>query len=165
MLIDELREQLKTAEPHLTAIQTYVTNSKLLERFEALDKQVAGENFWQDPKRDEILVEHRKLKPLVEEYKAVMQSYQDSLEIIELFSDNEEELAKIKSDIYALCKKINKVKIELLLNKPEDTHNCYLTINSGAGGTESQDWASMLLRMYLRFCEREDFKVDVLDFQ
>jgi len=165
MLIDELREQLKAAEPNLAAIQTYVTNSKLLERFEALDKQVGGENFWQDQKRDEILVEHRKLKPLVEEYKTVTQLYKDNLEIIELFHDNEDELKKVQSDIYALCKKINKVKIELLLNKPEDGSNCYLTINSGAGGTESQDWASMLLRMFLRFCEREDFKVDVLDFQ
>ena len=52
-----------------------------------------------------------------------------------------------------------------MLSKPEDSKNCYVTINPGAGGTESQDWASILLRMYLRFCEREGFRVDTIDYQ
>ena len=54
---------------------------------------------------------------------------------------------------------------ELLLKNPEDKNACFLSINAGAGGTESQDWASMLLRMYTRFCERERLKTDLIDFQ
>jgi peptide chain release factor 2 len=64
-----------------------------------------------------------------------------------------------------LCKKIEKFKIELLLQNEEDGRHCFLSINAGAGGTESQDWASILLRMYLRFCEREEYKVDIIDYQ
>ncbi len=56
-------------------------------------------------------------------------------------------------------------KVELLLNAPDDSSNCFLSINAGAGGTESQDWADMLLRMFLRFCERQKFNVSIVDYQ
>ena len=71
----------------------------------------------------------------------------------------------VEEEIAKLCRTIAKFKLELLINKKEDAGNCYLSINAGAGGTESQDWASMLLRMYIRFCERENFDLQVLDFQ
>jgi peptide chain release factor 2 len=85
--------------------------------------------------------------------------------LIELFASNDAELDTFKKDIFALCKKVGKFKLALLLNKEEDHYGCFLSINSGAGGTEAQDWAEMLLRMYLRFCEREGLRVDVLDYQ
>lgn len=165
MLIEELREQLKSVEPDLAAIQTYWTNAKLEQTFKELDAHVNAEDFWKNPQRDAILAEHRKLRQLVEGYHAITQGYKDNGELIDLFADNEAELIGIKPDIYALTKKIGKFKLELLLSKPEDDKDCFVSINSGAGGTESQDWASMLLRMYLRFCEREGFKVDILDYQ
>ncbi len=165
MLIDELREQLKSIEPDLTAIKTYWLNAKLEPIFNDLDAQVNAEDFWKNPQRDQILSEHRRLRQLVEGYHTITQSFHENNELLDLFADNEGELAAIKPDIYALCKKVGKFKLELLLNQPEDNQDCYLNINSGAGGTESQDWASMLLRMYLRFCEREGFKVDILDYQ
>jgi peptide chain release factor 2 len=165
MLIDELREQLKNIEPDLTAIKTYWLNAKVEATFNDLDAHVNAEDFWKNPQRDAILTDHRRFRQLVEDYHTIMQGYKDNSELINLFAENEAELAAIKPDIYALCKKVGKFKLELLLSQPEDNKDCYLSINSGAGGTESQDWASMLLRMYLRFCEREGFRVDILDYQ
>lgn len=165
MLIDELREQLKNIEPDLSAIKTFWLNAKIEPTFNDLDIHVNAEDFWKNPQRDAILSDHRRLRQLVEDYHIITQSFNDNMEFLDLFADKEEELITIKSDIYALCKKVGKFKLELLLSQPDDNSNCFFIINSGAGGTESQDWASMLLRMYLRFCERENFKVDVLDYQ
>lgn len=165
MLIDELREKLKSTEADVTAIRTFWQQAKLADKFKDLDGQVNVEDFWKNPARDAIAAEQRRLKQLVEAYQKIDSDYTDFSELIEFFKDNEAELLNIKSDIYGLCKRIGKFKIQLLLSKEEDSKNCYLIINAGAGGTESQDWADILLRMYLRFCEREEFKVDVMDYQ
>jgi peptide chain release factor 2 len=165
MLIDELREKLKSVEPDWQAIQTYFTNADIQKRFDALDNDVSDENFWQNPNRDKILAEHRKLRSCVEGHQQILSTYKETQDLVEMFADNEKELESIRVDVFALCKQIGKFKIELLLNKDEDARSCYLNINAGAGGTESQDWASMVLRMYVRFCEREDFKVSILDYQ
>ena len=165
MLIDELREKLKSVEPDWQAIQTFFINAEIQKKFDSLDKDVNDENFWQNPNRDKILSEHRKLRTYVEGYQQILSSYKETQDLVEMFADNEKELESIRVDVFGLCRQISKFKIELLLNKDEDTRSCYLNINAGAGGTESQDWASIILRMYVRFCEREDFKVAILDYQ
>ena len=165
MLIDELREKLKSTQPNIEAINSYWENSKLEEGYNQLNQKVNNEDFWKDPKKIEISKEFQNLKELREEFSNINNLFKDNSEILELFAEDESELGKIKVEINNLCKKISKFKVKLLLNKEEDQKNCFLSINAGAGGTESQDWASMLLRMYLRFCERENLKADVLDHQ
>lgn len=165
MLLDELRDLLKSIEPELHAIKTFYSNAKLKEKFDLLEKQTCSEDFWKNPDHIKISKEHQRLKLLVEQYEQVVKTFQESSELIELFAENEAELLNIKKEITRLCKNIKKFKLELIMNNPSDSKNCFLSINAGAGGTESQDWASMLLRMYLRFCERENFKVDVIDHQ
>jgi len=165
MILDELREKLKSFEPDVATIQACWQNTKSAERFAELDAIVSSPDFWQNPDKEKIIAHHRHLRQLVDEYNKIMTPYNESCELIEMFKDNEAELEQLKPDIYALVRAIPKFKISLLLNKEEDAQNCYLTINAGAGGTESQDWANMLLRMYLRFCEREDFGVSVMDYQ
>lgn len=166
MLIDELREQLKAVEPELQAIKTFYTTAKLEEQFRELEGHVHSEDFWRNPDNVKISKKHQQIKLLVEKYNVLTMAYEENNEILELFKDeNQSELLKLKDEIAKLCGKIKKFKIELILNKPEDQNNCFLSINAGAGGTESQDWASMLLRMYIRFCERENLKVDTIDYQ
>ncbi len=165
MLIDDLREKLKSIEPDINAIKSFWQNASCSQNYDKLDKMVNQEDFWQNSKRTEILKEYQKLKELEAEYSSIVLSHTENLELLELFESNENELKNISPEIIELCKKISKFKLELLLNKPEDNSNCFLSVNSGAGGTESQDWADMLLRMYLRFCEREGFKVAILDYQ
>jgi peptide chain release factor 2 len=165
MLIDELRTQLKEIEPDLEIIRSFYKNTRMEERFEDLDKKVHAEDFWQNPDQIKLSKEFQKIKLLREEYHSLMLLYEENKELLELFADNEEELTRFKFDVRTLCIKIGKFKILLLLTDENDDKNCFLNINAGAGGTESQDWAGMLLRMFLRFCEREHLKVDILDYQ
>lgn len=165
MLLDELREKLKSVESDVEAIKAFWSNSKLEDRYSILDKDVNSETFWQNPNRIKISKEYQNTKDLREEYLYIIGGYSENNEFLDLFGENEQELIKLKAEIFKLCKKISFFKIHLLLNKEEDKRHCFLSINSGAGGTESQDWAEILLRMYLRFCEREGLRVEVLDYQ
>lgn len=165
MLIDELRESLKNVEPDLEVIKTYFANSKIEQKFNELEKISLEENFWQNPDRPEIQKKLQKFRSLKDEYYQIINDYTDSLELIKLFEADEQELQRLKNEIDILCRKIVKFKVNLLLDKEEDNENCFLSINSGAGGTESQDWANILLRMYLRFCERESLSTQIVDYQ
>ncbi len=164
MLIDELKDKLKGMEPDLTTITAYWTNSKLESEFQQLQTLSNQESFWQNPD-PQILKTLQKIRTQREQYYEIINQYKDLNELIDLFAQNEKELEVLRQDIYSLIKKINTFKVNLMLSDPEDASNCFFSINSGAGGTESQDWASMLLRMYTRFCEREGFSAEVVDYQ
>lgn len=165
MLLDDLRDILKEKEADINAINSFWQRSKREEEYLALNKKVHSEDFWQASDQVAVSKAYQNLKSLRESYQAIVTSYNESIELLELFGESESELKKLKSDIQQLCRKISSFKIELLLNKDEDDSHCFLSINAGAGGTESQDWASILLRMYLRYCERENIKVDIIDYQ
>jgi len=165
MLIDELNEELKNIETNFSAIKAFWKNSQFDEKYQELKKTINAEDFWKNPKQTQILKIFQQLKQLNEKYAAINKNITENKELIELFKSNEQELNKIKPEIQNLSVAIKKFKLELLLSKEEDLSNCFLSINPGAGGTESQDWASMLLRMYLRFCEKENFKAEIVDHQ
>ncbi len=165
MLIDEIRELLKKSEPDLETIKSYWKNSKVEENFNKLEEETKKEDFWKKPNQAEISKNLQKIRSIKEEYHHIINGYNEITELSNLFAQDEEELKKIKIDIERLSREITKFKISLLLNKPEDNENCFLSINAGAGGTESQDWANMLLRMYLRFCEREKLETKIIDYQ
>ncbi len=84
---------------------------------------------------------------------------------MDLFENDQAELEKLKLEVIRLAKSVSRFKVELFLNQPDDDKPCFLSINPGAGGTESQDWAEILLRMYVRFCEREKLNVSIIDYQ
>jgi peptide chain release factor 2 len=165
MLYDELQEQLKLIEPDISTIKAYWNNAQIEKTFQDLHTQSIQETFWQNPKQTEILKELTQVKTLREQYQHVASSFEEINELIHLFKDDEGELKKLSTEMHALRKAVALFKINLMLNEPDDSSNSFMSINSGAGGTESQDWAEMLLRMYIRFCEREKFNVDVLDYQ
>src|ERR1700722_17816541 len=165
MLFDELQEQLKTIEPDIDTIKSYWENANLEKKYQELHNQSIQENFWQNPKQTEVLKELTQVKILREQYQHITTTFGDISELIYLFKADESELKKLQTDMHSLRKAVGLFKINLLLNEPDDQSNSFMSINSGAGGTESQDWAEMLLRMYIRFCEREKFNVDILDYQ
>ena len=165
MLIDEIKELLKNTEPDLETIKTYWKNSGLEEQFHDLEKQNSQEDFWKNPNQAEISKKLQKIRTTRDEYNQITNNYQELSELVRLFEEDELELRKLKKEIEESCRKIIKFKISLLLDKPQDNDNCFLNINAGAGGTESQDWANILLRMYLRFCEIEKLTAHILDYQ
>lgn len=165
MLLDELREEIKSIEPDITTIESYWKTSGIEQEYEKLNEQANQEDFWKHPDQAEISKRLHTVRQQREQYLSVTRSYKELLELIELFSQDEQELNKLKGDIQKLRKAVSSFKVTLLLNEPDDDSNCFLSINAGAGGTESQDWAEMLLRMYMRFCEREKKSVSMIDYQ
>ncbi len=165
MLIDELKDYLKNAEPDLGVIKEYWQTANLEQEFQNLTTISKQENFWQHPEQAEISKELQKIKLQRDHYHHIVGTHKELYDLIELFAQNENELESLKQDVLELCRNIKKFKIDLLLHEAQDNAACFLTINSGAGGTESQDWAEILLRMYVRFCEREKFNASVLDYQ
>lgn len=165
MLIDDIRQLLKDLEPDMSAIKAFWHNSKSPERHAELQSIMHQENFWQHPDNIKISQEFEGLKDTKAQYEQITKAFDDGHEMSELFSDDEEELQKLFNELKQLGRHVASFKLLLLLNGEHDSANCYVAINSGAGGTESQDWADMLLRMYLRFCERERFQVQMLNHQ
>jgi len=165
MLIDELRQQLKDIEPDIETIKSYWQNARLEEKFKELDSLSHQENFWKHPEQAKISKELQHIRKLREQHQYIITAKQELGEFLELFAQDEVELKKIKPEVHELRKAVSTFKINLLLNKPADASFCFLSINAGAGGTESQDWANMLLRMYSRFCERNNFSTKIIDYQ
>jgi peptide chain release factor 2 len=165
MLADELREKLKKSDPDLETIENFWKQSGNEATFERLYAQSQDENLWQNPQQATILKSLQKIRQQRDSYYETMRSHKELKELIDLFENDEPELAKIRDEVHKHVKSVHKLKIEFLLSDEQDDTNCFLSINSGAGGTESQDWAEILLRMYVRFCEREKLNVSIMDYQ
>ncbi len=165
MLIDELHEKLKHSEPDLLTIKQFWANSNFEEEFQNLLKISTQENFWQNSQQTEILKNLQKIRIIREQYLEITKNFTEFQDFLTLFGADQDSLEQIKEDIYQLARTIKRFKITLLLSEEQDTANCFVTINSGAGGTESQDWTEMILRMYVRFCEREKLQAHILDYQ
>lgn len=165
MLIDDLKEQLKALEPAVSVITTYWKNSGNTNRIAVLEEQSNDPHSWQDPKQAEVLKELQNLKTVEEQFIHVTTTFKETQEMLELFKDDETELQNLAEEIKTLGGQIRSFKLQVLLSDDQDSSNCFLSINAGAGGTESQDWASMLLRMYKRFCEQNNLQASLIDMQ
>ena len=106
-------------------------------------------------------------KELVNQIESVKQDLENNLEMLSLLEQEEDEtlLEEVNQSIDALASRVEELNVLLLLNGPYDKNDCILEIHPGAGGTESCDWANMLYRMYLRWCEKKKYKVTLLDYQ
>ncbi len=124
------------------------------------------ENFWNDPsKAQKITSKISKYENTVREYERVKKQLDDAVEFFELseLEDDAALLQEVENILIPLSKKVEKLNLKSMLNGEDDDKNAILTIHPGAGGTESQDWADMLLRMYLRYTEQADMKSKVID--
>ncbi len=162
---DDIIELLKEIGEHKNIIDQYYASSAVQEKAEALARKVHSEQFWQDPDQITISKKHQEYKEITEKYSHLSFSYQEAQELFSLYEGDEKSLSFLCDEIKKLLRKMIAFKIELLLSGEKDKNNCFLTINMGAGGTESQDWALMLLRMYQRFCERSGLSTSLLDYQ
>lgn len=133
-----------------------------------LEQQTLADDFWQDnEKAQEILKQINAVKEWTDAWKECKALLDDAEILYELYQ--EEQGSEISSDLdkqlTALSNKLNEIEFRRMLGGRDDKKNAILTIHPGAGGTESQDWAEMLMRMYLRFAELQDFSTDILDYQ
>jgi peptide chain release factor 2 len=131
-----------------------------------LMKQAENPDIWQDAKRAQQLMQQKsRLEGRLQAYDSAMQKVSDVQTLFDL-AEEEEDSASLKeasSDLTALAEQVVGLETTLLLSGEADENNAYLEVHAGAGGTESQDWAQMLLRMYTRWGERQGYKVTLME--
>ncbi len=164
---EELRLAVLENEKPLQELKEALGYDTMKEEVAKLEAEAAKDGFWDDVENSQkVLKETSRLKAKVEKYDKLESLYEDTLVMIELANEEEDE------SLYDECKEsADQVKSELeamtlstLLSGEYDESNALLTFHAGAGGTEAQDWASMLFRMYNRWGERHGFKVKTLDY-
>ena len=123
-------------------------------------------DFWQDKKRSEVTVkEVKSIKSRVEPVEKAAADIREQEELIELAGEEGDVsiLDGVRNDLDQLEKAVAEIELSLLFADPDDERDAIVAIHAGAGGTESMDWAEMLMRMYNRFCERKGFALRILD--
>lgn len=124
-------------------------------------------DFWDDQKKAQsIISESNALKDMVNEFHELNDTYENLELTYELVKEEPDEdlLADLEEELEEFIERLNNFELQLLLNGPYDKNNAILELHPGAGGTESQDWCSMLLRMYVRWAEKKGFQVETLDY-
>lgn len=138
----------------------------MVKKLQELDSQSSQENFWNGgTAAQKVMREKSRIENLLSKFNSTNQMYNDNIEFLQMAESEKDEasIAEVEKFIFQLEKEIKKFEVEALLNGEADSNNAFLEIHSGAGGTESCDWAEMLLRMYLRFAESAGYKADLLD--
>ncbi len=133
----------------------------LKERTVALEKEMGAPGFWDDQQRAaSVSAEQSRLTKRLDRYERLTREYEDARDLLELDSEMEDEIAE---SIAPLRRELERLQEDALFSGQYDPGDAVVTIHAGAGGTDSQDWAEMLLRMYLRWTERRGFATEMIE--
>ena len=159
---DQLKDVMERAE----ALHRYLNIDQKKIEFEEEQLRTQAPDFWEDPKyAQEQMKKVKGIQKWLDGYKAVRQ-YADELQLaFDFYKDDMVTEQEVDADYDKAIKAIEDLELKNMLRQKEDPMDCVLKINSGAGGTESQDWASMLMRMYMRWAEAHGYKVTITDMQ
>ena len=148
-------------------VRRFLDWDRALRRLDELNARVEDPKLWDDPKAaQEVMRERRRLDESIAAVKAIESERDDTVELIEM-AEAENDAAMADDGVAALAalaERADKDKVSALLAGEADANDTYIEINAGAGGTESQDWAEMLQRMYTRWAERRGYKVELIDY-
>ncbi|WP_374387449.1 peptide chain release factor 2 [Sandaracinobacter sp.] len=163
----EAQNHIDKIEQALALLRRFLDWDRALQRLDQLNHRAEDPALWNDPKAaQDLMRERRKLDEAITATRKIESDLQGTVELIELAEmEGDEALADegVKA-LAELAAKAEHDKVEALLSGEADGLNAFIEINSGAGGTESQDWAEMLQRMYMRWGERRGFKVELIDY-
>jgi peptide chain release factor 2 len=135
-------------------------------RLEVITREFENAGVWDDAARaQELGREKKSLENVVDRLTDIDSRLADAADLFEMASDegDDDTLVAVESDTKAVAAVIEDLEFRRMFSNPADPNNCFIEIQAGAGGTEAQDWAAMLLRQYLRFCERKGFETEVLE--
>lgn len=131
-----------------------------------MEKTQENSEFWNDPEAAKALLkEQKQISKLVENFLGLDRELDDTAVLLELAleEDDQSVLKEVEQKLASIEEHVRDLEIQRLFTRPEDTGSAIVEIHAGAGGTEAQDWTEMLLRMYLRWAEREAYKAEILD--
>ncbi|MGC8886895.1 MAG: peptide chain release factor 2 [Verrucomicrobiia bacterium] len=168
-MFDDIREQLKSANDKLVHLWRFLDIESLQKRIGELESRMTSPNFWDNREQaqkviDELSQLKKKVEPVLLSRKR-LDDLQVMLELCEAEPEQRqaEHFAELQKDTEKFLKEIELLELQVFLSGPHDRSNCIISINAGAGGTEAQDWAEMLLRMYQRWCESRGWEVELTD--
>lgn len=164
---EELRLELESHNKELNELHEALGLEALQAELDKLEERSAQPDFWDDMKNSQkVLRRISFIKGRMNDYKSLCGSYDDTMTLIEM-GDEEQDLSLLeeaKQNLDSFIKELEKQTLATLLTGEYDSNNAILTFHAGAGGTEAQDWAQMLYRMYNHWAERHSYKVKLLDF-
>lgn len=131
-----------------------------------IEEESAKPDFWNDQERAQKVLRRRsRVEAAAEKADRFRRDVEDAAVLIEFATEDEASLAELRTTIERLDREVDEAETDMLLSGPNDARDAIVTINAGAGGTDAQDWAEMLMRMYLRWTERHGFKTEIVDEQ
>ncbi|HYG46309.1 MAG TPA: peptide chain release factor 2 [Allosphingosinicella sp.] len=156
-------DQIRSA---LDLLRRFLDWDRALKRLDELNAKVEDQALWNDPKAaQEVMRERRRLEQAIGATRAIQQELDDTVELLEMAEAEGDEAmeAEAVAALAELAERSERDKVAALLAGEADANDTYIEVNAGAGGTESQDWAEMLQRMYSRWAERRGYKVELVD--
>ena len=165
--LDELKAQLKTYEEPMQQMRSSLDLDNKEKRVEELERTMAEPSFWENPENAaKLQKELGSLKNGMEAFSKLENLYEETLMLIDMANEDDDEsvLPDVRSDIDQFQESFEEMRIRTLLSGPYDANDAIVTLNSGAGGTESCDWCSMLYRMYSRWVDKKGLSLEVLDY-
>ena len=164
---DEYKQRLGAMETDLAELAGALDIDVAKKEIAELDEQVAADGFWNDIENSQkVLTRQKGLKNKVEKYEKLLARHADLVTLVELAIEEDDEslLEEITNEFNSLEQAYSDSRLAALLSGEYDGCNAIVAFHAGAGGTEAQDWAQMLYRMYTHWCERRGFKYKVLDY-
>ncbi|MDD4930037.1 MAG: peptide chain release factor 2 [Gallionella sp.] len=164
--INSINNQLQDLALRSAELRRYLDYDTKQERLTEVCELAEDPAIWQDAKRAQELGRERKmLEGVVLGLGKIRQDLEDAGELFEMSQaeNDEDSLNSTVADIQDIEKRVAEMEFRRMFNHPMDPNSCFVDIQAGSGGTEAQDWASMLMRMYLRYAERRGFKTEILE--
>ncbi len=167
LIVDEYNQRLSEADEKITELLEAFNLDKVKAELAQIEQTTSDPNFWNNPDESkDVLARQSSLKAKLAEAKSLTDGRDDVATLIEiaLEADDESMASEIEQELAKLETLVEQEKLSTLLTGEYDDKSAILTFHAGAGGTEAQDWAEMLYRMYTRFAASHGFKVEVLDY-
>ena len=164
--LNSLSNQLQDLVTRSSELRRFLQFNEKQERLTEVCALSENPDIWNDAKRAQELGRERKLlEGVVLGLEKIKQDLSDAGELFEMAraEADEESLHATAADIHDIEKRVAAMEFRRMFSNPMDPNSCFIDIQAGSGGTEAQDWASMLLRMYLRYAERKGFQVEILE--
>ncbi|MEK9673050.1 MAG: peptide chain release factor 2 [Rhodospirillaceae bacterium] len=161
--IDSLVQDIKQS---LELLRRHLDYDAAVLKLQELNAQAENPDLWNKPDKAQALMRERnRLEHGIKEIDGITRELTDSIDLIAMGEDEDDQdvVAEAEAVIASLHERAGQAELETLLSGEADTNDCYLEVHAGAGGTEAQDWAEMLLRMYARWSEQHEYKVEWLE--
>ena len=165
---DSYRQKLNDCKPALDGLADSLNVEGLRNELERLNAMQEAPGFWDDPEKSQkIVMKIKQAETKIERYEKMCGAWDDLMTICEMAAEEDDDsmLDELKEGFAALASEMESCRLETLLTGKYDKNNAMMSFQAGAGGTEAQDWCSMLYRMYTRWAERSGFTYKIMDYQ